>query len=209
MSDYRVNIKIRNARLLRAIEHAGHRPGKKFSELVGISYYSLLDFLRLRGVPFYENGDLSRNAEKLCVFLNRMPSDLWSEDQMTPIANNSAHIEMSGEEVARLISLQDVPILTSSQDDILEMLQKKENTAALDDLLETLTTRERRIIRQRLGFDGPPATSVELSNAEGISSARILQIESKALRKMRRRAGKPEFVDRFPTAPEEEEVYST
>ena len=31
MSDYRVRISVRNARLLRAIERAGHRPGAPYS----------------------------------------------------------------------------------------------------------------------------------------------------------------------------------
>ena len=42
MSDYRVRISVRNARLLRAIERAGHRPGAPFAAAVGISYYGAL-----------------------------------------------------------------------------------------------------------------------------------------------------------------------
>ena len=36
MTDYRVQIKVRNARLLRAIEKAGHQPGPIFAREVGI-----------------------------------------------------------------------------------------------------------------------------------------------------------------------------
>ena len=43
MSDNRVRISVRNARLLRAIERAGHRPGAPFAAAVGISYSELCE----------------------------------------------------------------------------------------------------------------------------------------------------------------------
>ncbi len=52
MSDYRVRITVRNARLLRAIENAGHRPGRQFAALVGIEYGSeMLPYLNLTRSP--------------------------------------------------------------------------------------------------------------------------------------------------------------
>ena len=68
MSDYRLQFKVRNARLLRAIEARGQRPGQKFADLVGIGYQSqLLPYLNLTRSPFDEDGNLRPCAEKLCV----------------------------------------------------------------------------------------------------------------------------------------------
>ena len=91
MTDYRVQIKVRNARLLRAIEKAGHQPGQIFAREVGISYTGhLLPYLNLKRTPFDEIGDLRPCAEMLCVFLNRLPDELWSEEQRYPLLTNAA-----------------------------------------------------------------------------------------------------------------------
>ena len=55
MTDYRVRVTVRNARLLRAIERAGHRPGAPFAAVVGISYYGAL-------LPYIRYGLFTRSA---------------------------------------------------------------------------------------------------------------------------------------------------
>ena len=57
MSDYRLRITVRNARLLRAIEAAGHRPGETFAAVAGIDYgKSLLPYLNLTRSPIGRDG---------------------------------------------------------------------------------------------------------------------------------------------------------
>ena len=56
---------------------------------------------------------------------------------------------------------------------------------ALEQVLSTLSEREGRVLALRFGLDGPALTLAAIGAAEGRSSARIGQIEAKALRKLR------------------------
>lgn len=180
MTDYRVQIKVRNARLLRAIEKAGHQPGQIFAREVGISYTGhLLPYLNLKRTPFDENGDLRPCAEMLCVFLNRLPDELWSEEQRYPLVTNAAEIELSAASVHELLASP------SDCADPLSLLEKKQAAEAVDALLDTLTPREAEVLRLRHGIDGDAMNLEEMANAMGCSRERIRQIEAKALRKLR------------------------
>ena len=190
MTDYRVQIKVRNARLLRAIEKAGHQPGQIFAREVGISYtVHLLPYLNLKRTPFDENGDLRPCAEKLCVFLNCLPDELWSEEQRYPLVTNAAEIELSAASVHELLASP------SDCADPLSLLEKKQAAQAVDALLDTLTPREAEVLRLRHGIDGEPMNLEEMAKAKGCSRERIRQIEAKALRKLRAPARQTVLMD--------------
>ena len=190
MTDYRVQIKVRNARLLRAIEKAGHQPGQIFARELGISYTGhLLPYLNLKRTPFDENGDLRPCAEMLCVFLNRLPDELWSEEQRYPLLTNAAEIELSAASVHELLASH------SDCADPLSLLEKKQAAQAVDALLDTLTPREAEVLRLRHGIDGEPMNLEEMAKAKGCSRERIRQIEAKALRKLRAPARQTVLMD--------------
>ncbi len=190
MTDYRVQIKVRNARLLRAIEKAGHQPGQIFAREVGISYTGhLLPYLNLKRTPFDENGDLRPCAEMLCVFLNRLPDELWSEEQRYPLLTNAAEIELSAASVHELLASP------SDCADPLSLLEKRQAAQAVDALLDTLTPREAEVLRLRHGIDGEPMNLEEMAKAKGCSRERIRQIEAKALRKLRAPARQTALMD--------------
>ena len=190
MTDYRVQIKVRNARLLRAIERAGHQAGQIFAREVGISYTGhLLPYLNLKRTPFDENGDLRPCAEMLCVFLNRLPDELWSEEQRYPLLTNAAEIELSAASVHELLASP------SDCADPLSLLEKKQAAQAVDALLDTLTPREAEVLRLRHGIDGEPMNLEEMAKAKGCSRERIRQIEAKALRKLRAPARQTVLMD--------------
>lgn len=180
MTDYRIQIKVRNARLLRAIEKVGHQPGQIFAGEVGISYAShLLPYLNLKRTPFDGNGDLRPCAEKLCVFLNRMPDELWSKEQRYLLVTNAAEIDLSAASVHELLASP------SGCTDPLSMLEKKQAVQAVGTLLDTLTLREAEVMRLRYGFDGEPMGLREIAKINRVSPSRVMQIEAKALRKLR------------------------
>jgi RNA polymerase primary sigma factor len=56
----------------------------------------------------------------------------------------------------------------------------------MDDVLDSLTVRERRVLQLRFGLeDGRQRTLEEVGREFGVTRERIRQIEAKALRKLR------------------------
>ena len=196
MTDYRVQIKVRNGRLLRAIEMAGHQPGQIFAREVGISYTGhLLPYLNLKCTPFDENGDIRPCAEMLCVFLNCLPDELWSEEQRYLLVTNAAEIELSAASVHELLSSP------SGCADPLSLLEKQQAAQAVDALLDTLTPREAEVLRLRYGIDGEPMTLEDIAKPMGYTRERVRQVEAKALRKLRAPARQTALMDTVVEAP--------
>lgn len=176
MSDYRVRISVRNARLLRAIEQAGHRPGAQFAEAVGISYGgSLLPYLNLTRSPLTPEGLLRECAWALCDFLNVSPSDLWSDAQLRPLARNHSSIDLDADSVQALACGTAVA-------DPLRLASHAQAGRIIQEALDSLTPREANVIRERF-FAG--STLDEIAERMDITSVRVRQIETKALRKLR------------------------
>ncbi len=74
---------------------------------------------------------------------------------------------------------------SDNQEDLLLAHEEQQiNTKRTTDALESLKTRERHIIEQRILAD-PPKTLQDLANEFGISRERIRQIEQNALKKLR------------------------
>lgn len=176
--DYRVTVKVRNALLLRAIEQAGFQPGGKFAALAGVSYNHLVGYVNLTRVPYTEDGMIRPCAEKLCLFLNRMPCDLWSEDQLYPLEANTAEFEFSGEDMRGLLA-------ACSAADPAVLLEQREDMQLLDSVMSGLTPREAEVLRMCNGLEGDEMTLNQTAKILGLSAARVQQIAAKALRKLR------------------------
>lgn len=71
-------------------------------------------------------------------------------------------------------------------DDIEDIIGEQEMRKTVNEVLNTLTDREQKVIRGRFGFDGGKEKTLEEVGADfGVTRERIRQIEVKALRKLR------------------------
>jgi RNA polymerase sigma factor (sigma-70 family) len=194
MGDYRIRITVRNARLLRAIEAAGYRPGTRFAAEAGISYGSdLLPYLNLTRSPLDADGHLRDSAWALCEFLRATPDDLWSDEHLVPLTRNAAQMEASAAQVAALCA----PSATMQHDPEVIAAQN-EATHRLQDVLNTLAPREATVVRERFGIGTTEHTLDEVAARHCISRERVRQIEMKALHKLRHPSrGVAELADAF------------
>lgn len=173
--DFKVNIKVRNNRIIKAIEESGGQLGQKWCDAHGLRYTSVNDLINLKASPLAANKiDLSTTAYRLCEILNKSPNELWSDEQINPLQINNVAIELSAPELKQIVAHSE-----TEPDKLLALSEMKEKMA---DAINTLTNREQYIIKRRF-FDN--MTLSEIAEEQGVISERIRQIEAKALRKLR------------------------
>ena len=178
MKDYRVTVKVRNNRILKAIESAGGDPGGKWCEANGLPYHAINNMINMTRGPLSANGSLSQVAQDLCDVLNKLPEDLWSNDQLYPLERHMSDVEMDRREIqAFLPKEQEQSYLPDFSD-----LERKEVKAIVDKTLATLQPRTEAVLRMRYEED---ATYIEIAKMLGITQERVRQIEMKALRILR------------------------
>jgi RNA polymerase sigma factor (sigma-70 family) len=182
MSDYRLNIKVQNARILRRMEAAGIWSASELARQVGACPTIIGELLNLKKPAFTKRGEWRPTVHKISAVLNCMPEDLFSDAQReTQLKTNRAYIETSEAEISFVLAQRSQDSLPP--DKIFEQEQVREQ---LRDALNTLRPREKLVVSARFGLDGPAQTLWDLADEMNISSERVRQIEMKAIRKLGR-----------------------
>lgn len=200
MKDYRITVKVRNNRILKAIEAVGGTPGNKWCEANGLGYGLVNDLINLTASPIGEYGDLRPTAARLCEVLGVLPDDLWSNEQLHPLERNFSYMEMDHSQVLALSSSGGgeqayLPDFSA--------IDQRETRALLDKAKARLTEREREVIALRYEKD---LSLQECAKILKYTVERIRQIESKALRKLRHPSSVAIFLDALDISPEKREM---
>ena len=128
-------------------------------------------------------------------------------DEITSFLNLKTEDVENVMRVYRTYLSLDAPISIDDDTNYIELLEEENAISAeenlfqhaledeIEDLLQGLDSRERKIIRMRFGFDGEPMTLEEIGNKIGLSRERIRQIEKKAIRLFRTRAQNKTLLD--------------
>lgn len=175
--DYRITVKVRNNRILKAIEDAGGTPGKKWCDANGICYPVVNNLINMTVGPLSASGSISSTALKLCEALNKLPEDLWSNEQLYPLEKNFSEIEMDYEQVVALLPSDEQYYLPDFSD-----FENRQAENLIGKALAKLSGKGREVLRMRYEED---MTLDQCAERLGVSRERIRQIEAKALRQMR------------------------
>ena len=183
MTDYRVDIKVRNNNILRKIEEAGYSSVGEFCRLnPKPSWNSTIgELVNLKKSPLNRYGEFLPIIEWMCEILICSPEDLFSEVQLTTaLESNRRSLEVNEAEMQFMLENRVEPLLLEDQ-----ILQER-LPAKIELMLSTLTPREAKVIKLRYGLDDcAPQTLEEVARLFDSSRERIRQIEAKALRKLR------------------------
>ena len=177
MKDYRLTIKVRNNRLLKAIEASGGTPGGKWCAANGLGYERVNDLINMTSSPLNADGEMNKAAERLCEVLGKLPEDLWSNEQLYPLERNFSEMEMDHAQIVALLPQEQQSYLPDFSE-----FEQAQTKALLSNAVSTLTQREQDVIRMRFEDD---LTFDECGKQMGVTMERVRQIEAKALRKMR------------------------
>ena len=184
MSDYRVEVKVRNNNLLRKLEECGYATIGEFCRRNDrMNWASTLgEFANLKKSPLDKRGKFLGIVEQVCEILLCSPEDLFSDIQLTTaLESNRRTIEVNEAEMQYMLNNKHEVLALEDQTDLTKL------PAKVNDLLETLTPQEAKIIAMRFGLGEYSEAQTQSAVGEyfGVTKNRIRQIEAKALRKMR------------------------
>lgn len=177
MSDYRVTVRVRNARLLRALEAIGHNPSS-FAKAHGFSATEVCALAAMKLRPQDRNGDWRPVVVAICEATNTMPVELFNGRQLRGIDRNVVEREL---DEAALVAL--TGHTASSEDHALTADARR----LLGEALSHLPDRLKTVVQMRAQDMTLEEVARELG---GLSRERIRQMEARAHREMRQRLKK-------------------
>jgi RNA polymerase sigma factor (sigma-70 family) len=183
MSDYRIEVKVRNNNILRKIEEAGYKTVGEFCRLNNkLSWQSRIgDYVNLKETPLMTNGEYFPHVYEMCDILLCSPEDLFTEVQLqTALETNRRTLEVNEAEMRFFLENK------TEQKLLEEIVDDSKKEGIINDYLDTLTPREKKVIECRFGLNGrDKMTLEETGKLFDVTRTRIRDIESKALRKLR------------------------
>lgn len=208
MKEYRIKVSVRNNLLLSAIESAG------YAEYGGLGRFcrdnnmgpnDLAGLVSMRNRPINQHGEFIPAAKKIMEALGACPSDLWTDEQLTMrLKRNTGETTMDlGAVQAMLEQHVDAMSLPSPED----VCGANDETRLVKQVLlgkhlppganrHQLSRREIAVLSMHYGLSGnDPVTLEEIGASLGVTRNRVMQIEHKALRKLRH----PIYTDFFVT----------
>ncbi len=163
------------------IESKGFINASQFCKEKNITYVTLNKIINLREIPINKKGEIRKAVIDLATALNCLPEELFSAAQMeTALESNQRTFKVQEAEMRFMIESKSE--IKSLEQTVLE----SERTKKIDEVLNTLTPREKKIIEMRFGLeDGVDYTLEEVGLKFDVNRERVRQIEAKAIRKLR------------------------
>jgi len=173
VSDVRIILTAKNARVLRAMEKCGFKTVADLCRAMSVagSQTSVGNLINFKVSPVGARGEWLAVARHVATTLGCEPEDLWPDDLANlSMEKNSHHLDLTVEQ-ARSLACDADPT----------------DRIFAGQLLDKLTPRERQVIEQRFGLRGDNSFDLqEIADGMGVTKERIRQIEIKALNRMRK-----------------------
>jgi len=164
--------------------------GMVLAKKVGISYQALSGLLNLSKSPFKKLkgvGEYTDAAIKLATYFQVAPEDLFPRSLYELKLPTEVQRAFRSAEIMPMLEARRQHLLPVSTDETqTASVQHWELAEQLNEILETLTPRQQKVIEMRFGLDGEGEHTLrEVGKHFSVTAERIREIESKALGKLR------------------------
>lgn len=178
MSDYELQISIKNAPLLNLMRKNGITNLSQLAKLADVSYVQLCKLSNLKMTIYTSKGELRKVPAKLSDFFNVMPEELAPEQQHhSALTRNKVALQLKAEQMFALTQQTEV--------DPIALLNEGQIQDEAMELINSLNERQKTVITKRF-FE--QKTLREIGKELGVQQERIRQIESRALDHLRQKA---------------------
>ena len=183
--EYRIKVSVRNNLLLRAIEDTGCASIKQFCVDNGLTKESVYKLIRFEIRPLNVTGEFSPVAQQLMEILGAAPSDLWTPEQLElQLTKYSVERNVGQAELNAALGMNQGELISFETPE--DTVYAKDRQRVINEMLDSLPPRERKVIELRMGLNGAdPQTLEEIAGMFDIHRERVRQIEVNALHKLR------------------------
>ncbi len=192
MSEYRIDIKIRNNLILKKLNENGYKTLGEFCRKNGLMgrVNTLGRILNMQDSPLDCEGNFKVPILRLCEIINCCPENLFTESQLhAAVKSNKKTLIVNEAEMKFFLENTNEQKLLEDDYDSNKMLE------VLDKTLDKLTPREKQVLEMKFYEN---MTFEQIANKFDVTKERIRQIQEVALRKLRnprRHVALREFVD--------------
>lgn len=189
VKDYRIEVRLKNNRILRLIERAGYQSVAEFCRAHQFREGDVGSLINMKlGAFSAKSAEFRPIVLAMSLALGVSPYDLFNERQA------------AGDHTVTFISREvDAPETFIADNSTPEIkLIRDENLRAIESALGSLTPREERVLRLHFGIAGrEPLSLEEIGQQLCFTRERVRQIIEKGLRKLRRPASRRRLRDVF------------
>lgn len=176
MKEFRVEVRVKNNLLYRAITDAGFDTVAAFSRACGVQQGVIGELLNMSAAPLNKAGEWRPPVLRMAQALRALPEDLFPADYLDrTLKQNKVVREFSADEIVGVIKIaQETPEQLMIRDDAAQSLY---------DALKELNPRSADVLARRHGlFDYEPHTLEDVAKVYKVNRERIRQIELQAMR---------------------------
>lgn len=172
--NYLLQIKVKNAQLMRAMRKQGYNTAAELSRATGVGDGIIGALLNLKKPPTSKlTGDWLNSVIKISECLNTMPIHLFPRDLLTiPRGKGLAEVEVNLDEMLQI---------ESSHVGLERKVIQQQTEKTILNLADELAPRVTRVIRMRYGINCNPHSLDQCAEELGVTRERVRQIEAKGL----------------------------
>jgi RNA polymerase sigma factor (sigma-70 family) len=177
MNDYRVEIRMKNDRILSLIENAGYKSVSEFCRLNEITNSIVGRIINFKLSPLKLNGEFLEAIEKVSIALGVSTDELFTEKQL--------YLEMESNKRVLKMKEAELVFLNDQEESTIEAIENKiDKTKFINAMMKKLTPMEQNVINCRFYHN---MTLAEVAETQNVGVERIRQIQLKSLCKLRDR----------------------